>query len=194
MAPVIEIELDTRWDPALVLRLVWVRALSGMSIGVACIFLTMLGPNRILVACLLLGPVPLGSFVVRKCFEVDRFVAVATTIDMVWAVVIACLVPSAFALTMMAAIAMLAFVANEDTKTLFVMAGIGGLGFTTAGLVRDIAAWIPMVVVYVLLLPLLFFFAATQRERDLRHQLRFRHRVEHDSLTGLRNRAGLASA
>jgi diguanylate cyclase (GGDEF)-like protein len=186
--------LDSRWDPALVLRVVWIRALSGMSLGVACIFLTMLGPNRILAACLLLGPVPLGSFVVRKFCETDRVMAVATTIDMVWTVVIACLLPSAFAPAMMVAVAMLAFVANEDDTTLFVTAGIGGLGFTAAGLFRDIDAWIPMVVVYVLLLPLLFFLAATQRERELRHQLRFRHRVEHDSLTGLRNRAGLASA
>jgi diguanylate cyclase (GGDEF)-like protein len=36
--------------------------------------------------------------------------------------------------------------------------------------------------------------SATQRERDLRHKLRIRHRVEHDLLTGLRNRAGLAAA
>jgi diguanylate cyclase (GGDEF)-like protein len=194
VTPATEIELDTRWDPALVLRVVWIRALSVVSLGIACVFLTMLGPNRILVACLLLGPVPLGSFVVRKCFEADRVMAVATTVDMLWTVVIACLLPSAFAPAMMAAVAMLAFVANEDDSTLFVTAAIGGLGFTAAGLFRDIDAWIPLVVVYVLLLPLLFFLAATQREREFRHQLRFRHRVEHDSLTGLRNRAGLASA
>jgi len=154
----------------------------------------MLGPNRILAACLLPGPVPLGSFAVRQFCETDSVMAVATTIDMVWAVVIAFVLPSAFALAMMVAVAMLAVAANEDTNTLFATAGVGGLGFMMAGLVRDIDAWIPMVVVYVLILPLIFFLAATQRERELRHQLRFRHRVDHDSLTGLRNRARLASA
>ncbi len=68
------------------------------------------------------------------------------------------------------------------------------LGFGLAGAVRQIDFALVDMIVFVMLLPLAFFVAVTQREREVRHQVRIRHRVEHDGLTGLRNRAGLTAA
>jgi diguanylate cyclase (GGDEF)-like protein len=189
-----QLDFETRWDPALVWRVVWIRAVSSASLGIAALLLPILGPGRFGLAAMLLVPIPLGSFVVRRLVATDRVLAVATLVDMVWTVTVAYLMPSVFTPAMMVAVAMLAFVANEDTRTLIVAAVIGAAGFTLVGVTQSIDLWLVMVVVYILLLPLLFFLSATQRERDAQHQLRIRHRIEHDSLTGLRNRAGLASA
>ena len=175
-------------------RVVWIRAVSSASLGIAALLLPILGPGRFGLAAMLLVPIPLGSFVVRRLVATDRVLAVATLVDMVWTVTVAYLMPGVFTPAMMVAVAMLAFVANEDTRTLIVAAVIGAAGFTLVGVTQSIDLWLVMVVVYILLLPLLFFLSATQRERDAQHQLRIRYRIEHDSLTGLRNRAGLASA
>lgn len=188
------LEVESRWDPALVLRVVWIRVLSSMSLGMAVIFLPMLGDNRFWIAALLLGPVPLGSFVVRRLVEPDRVLAVATVVDMVWCIVVPFLLPTTFAAAMLVAVAMQAFVAGEDSRSLAYCAAIGTFGFATVGIVKHADQWIVLVTVYVLLLPLLVFMSSTQRERELRHKFRIRHRIEHDSLTGLRNRAGLATA
>ena len=189
-----QVDFEARWDPALVWRVVWIRAVSSASLGIAALLLPILGPGRFGLAAMLLVPIPLGSFVVRRLVATDSVLAVATLVDMVWTVTVAYLMPSVFTPAMMVAVAMLAFVANEDTRTLIVAAVIGAAGFTLVGVTQSIDLWLVMVVVYILLLPLLFFLSATQRERDAQHQLRIRHRIEHDSLTGLRNRAGLASA
>jgi diguanylate cyclase (GGDEF)-like protein len=191
-APVLE--LDSRWDPALVDRVVWIRAISAVALGITVMLLPMLGDQRVVIAALLVVPIPAGSFIVRRLVEPDRVLAVATVVDMAWCPVVAILLPSTFAPAMMVAVAMLAFVANESVRELFISAAIGAVGFTVVGMVRGVDLWVAMVATYVVLLPLLFFTSTTQRERELRHKLRIRHRVEHDSLTGLRNRAGLAAA
>lgn len=189
-----ELELDSRWDPALVDRVVWIRAVSAMALGITVILLPVLGEQRFAIAALLLAPIPAGSFIVRRLVEPDRVLAVATVVDMCWCPVVAMLLPPTFGPAMLVAVAMLAFVANESTRELFVSAAIGVVGFTVVGFVRDVELWIAMVAVYVVLLPLLFLLSTTQRERELRHKLRIQHKVEHDSLTGLRNRAGLSAA
>ena len=189
-----DLELDSRWDPVLVDRVVWIRAVSAMALGVTVILLPMLGEQRFAIASLLLAPIPAGSFIVRRLVEPDRVLGVATVVDMCWCPVVAVLLPSTYGPAMLVAVAMLAFVANESTRELFASAVIGVVGFSAVGFVRDIELWVAMVAVYVVLLPLLFFLSTTQRERELRHKLRIRHRVEHDSLTGLRNRAGLSAA
>ncbi|MEM7142076.1 MAG: bifunctional diguanylate cyclase/phosphodiesterase [Actinomycetota bacterium] len=192
--PSTALEFESRWDPALVLRVVWIRVFSSLSLGIACFFLTALGPDRFILAALLAVPVPLGSFIVRRTVEPDRVLAVATTVDMVWCVAAAAILPTAYTAAMLVAVAMLAFVASEDTRSLFVCASIGTVGFVAIGIIHEISQWVVLATVYLLLLPLLFFMSSTQRERELRHRLRIRHRIEHDTLTGLRNRAGLAAA
>ena len=187
-------EPETRWDPALVHRIVWIRAVSSVSLGLATLLLPVLGPDRFALAGILIGPVAIGSFVVRRLVRADRVLTVATVVDMVWTVVVAHLMPNVFAPAMMIAVAMLAFVANEDTRALFVSAAIGAVGFTSAGIAGSVDMWVVMLVVYLILLPLLFLVAGTQRERETRHKVRTQHRVEHDALTGLRNRTGLARA
>ena len=189
-----EDELESRWDPALVHRVVWIRAISSVALGITVALLPMLGPARFAIAALLVGPIPAGSFIVRRLLDPDRVLAVATVVDMVWCVAVALLLPSTYSPSMVVAVAMLAFVANESTRELFISALIGAVGYTAVGLFRDVDLWVAMVAVYIVLLPLLFFLASTQRERELRHKLRIQHRVEHDSLTGLRNRTGLATA
>lgn len=186
--------LEDRWDPALVRRVVWIRAVSSVSLGVAALLLPMLGPERFGIAFLLLVPVPIGTLIVGRWAAPDAVLATATMVDMVWTVVVAHLLPTLYAPALMVAVATLAFVANEDTRALIFTAVIGAIGFTSAGIAGSVDLWIVMVIVYLLLLPLLFFTSSTQREREERHRLRIRHRIEHDSLTGLRNRAGLASA
>ncbi|MDW3219812.1 MAG: bifunctional diguanylate cyclase/phosphodiesterase [Acidimicrobiales bacterium] len=188
------LDLDTRWDPALVLRVVWIRMLSALSLAGAVVLLPQLGPNRMLIAGLLVGPVPAGNLVVRRLVDADRVLAVATVVDMVWCVVVAYLLPTTYPAAMLVAVAMLAFVAGEDSRALFYSAAIGTAGFTAVGLAENVDQWVVLVTVYVVLLPLLFFMSSTQRERELRYKLRLHHRAEHDSLTGLYNRAGLAAA
>ena len=187
-------EVEPRWDPALVRRVVWGRAISSVALGITVALLPMLGPQRFAIAALLVAPIPAGSFIVQRLVEPDRVLAVATVVDMVWCPIVALLLPSTYSPSMVVAVVMLAFVANESTRELFLSAAIGAVGFTTVGLVRDVDMWVVMVAVYLVLLPLLFFLSSTQLERELRHKLRIQHRVEHDPLTGLRNRTGLAAS
>jgi len=187
-------DMDPRWDPALVVRVVWIRAVSAVALGITCALLPMLGDARFAIAALLVAPIPAGSFVVHRLVEPDRVLAVATVVDMFWCVGVAVLLPVAYPMAMMVAVAMLAFVAGESSRELLLSAAVGFVGFAAVGLIRDVELWPALVAVYGVLLPLLFFLSSTQRERELRHKLRIRHRVEHDSLTGLRNRTGLASA
>ena len=108
-----QVDFEARWDPALVWRVVWIRAVSSASLGIAALLLPILGPGRFGLAAMLLVPIPLGSFVVRRLVATDRVLAVATLVDMVWTVTVAYLMPSVFTPAMMVAVAMLAFVANE---------------------------------------------------------------------------------
>ena len=187
-------ESDPRWDPVLVTRVVWGRVVSSLALAVAVAALPMLGPQRFAIAALLMGPIPAGSFIVKRLVEPDRVLAVSIVVDMVWCPIVAALLPSTYAPAMVVAVAMLAFVANESTRELVLSALIGTVGFVVVGIVRDVDLWVVLVAVYIVLLPLLFFIATTQREREHRHKRRIQHRVEHDALTGLRNRAGLAAA
>lgn len=194
MADVTVQELGPRWDPALVARVVRIRVLSCFTLAVAAATLTMLGPDRFLVAALLVGPIPLGSIVVYRTVAPDRVLATATIVDMVWCVVVAFVLPSGYSPSMVVAVVMLAFVANESTRDLVISSTIGLIGYPLVGALNQVDLWVAMVAVYVLLLPVLFFLSTTQIERELRHKRRIQHRAEHDSLTGLRNRTGLASA
>jgi len=187
-------DMDSRWDPALVVRVVWIRAVSSVALGITCALLPALGDTRFVIAALLVAPIPTGSFIVHRVVHPDRVLAVVTVVDMVWCVVVALILPVTLPLAMMVAVAMLAFVAIESVRELFLSAAIGAAGFTVVGLLHEAEFWTALVAVYLVLLPLLFFLSTTQRERELRHKLRIRHRVEHDALTGLRNRTGLASA
>jgi diguanylate cyclase (GGDEF)-like protein len=189
-----EDESDPRWDPVLLERVVWGRVISSIALSIAVALLPVLGPQRLAISALLLGPIPAGSFIVKRLVEPDRVLAVSIAVDMVWCPIVALLVPSTYAPSMLVAVVMLAFVANESARELIISAVIGAVGFTVVGVVRDIDLWAALVAVYVVLLPLLFFISVTQREREDRTKRRIQHRVEHDSLTGLRNRTGLAVA
>jgi hypothetical protein len=155
------LEHEARWDPNLVLRVVWIRTLSAISLGMAVALLPMLGDDRMWIAALLVGPVPLGSWLVRRFVEPDRVLAVATVVDMVWCVVVPILLPTTYTAAMLVAVAMVAFVAGEDTRSLFYSATIGTVGFTAVGITKSIDNWIVLVTVYVLLFPLLFFFCSS---------------------------------
>lgn len=194
MADVTVQELGPRWDPALVARVVRIRVLSCFTLAIAAAALSMLGPDRFLVAALLVGPIPLGSIVVHRTVTPDRVLATATIVDMVWCIVVAYILPSGYSPSMVVAVVMLAFVANESTRDLAISSTIGLLGYPLVGALNHVDLWVAMVAVYVLLLPVLFFLSSTQIERELRQKRRIQHRAEHDSLTGLRNRTGLASA
>ena len=117
-------------------------------------------------------------------------------VDTFWAVTIALLMPSVYGPAMLVTVSLLAFVANEDSRALVVGSIVGTIGFLVGRgrRVHRIDHWQVLVVAFVLMLPVLFFVSITQTERDLRHKMRIRHRVEHDSLTGLRNRTGLTAA
>ncbi|MEQ8841779.1 MAG: EAL domain-containing protein [Acidimicrobiales bacterium] len=189
-----EFELEPRWDPSLVVRVVWIRTISTLSLGITCALLPALGDDRFTITFLLLGPIPIGSVIVYRLVHPDRMLAVATVVDMAWCVVVVLLLPSLYATTMIVAMAMLAFVANEGKRYLNISAALGAVGFTTAGLLHDVDLWVVMMAVYLVLLPLINFLASAQAERERRYNERIRHRAEHDSLTGLRNRAGLATS
>ncbi len=185
---------DPRWDPALVKRVVKIRTLSAVSMGIAPLFIPAFGQYRVALALLVMLVVPVCTLVVYRFSPPDRVLPNATLVDTFWAVAAVQLIPEAYACAMLIAIAMLAFVAGESMRTLSQASAIGVVGFAVAGYVHRPDFWIGLIVIYVLLLPLLFFMAATQSEREMRHELRMRHRAEHDLLTGLRNRVGLADA
>ncbi|MEZ5246369.1 MAG: bifunctional diguanylate cyclase/phosphodiesterase [Acidimicrobiales bacterium] len=189
-----DFESDPRWDPVLLERVVWGRVLSSVALSIVVALLPGFGPQRFAISALLLGPIPAGSFIVKRLVEPDRVLAVSITVDMVWCPVVALLLPSTYSPSMLVAVVMLAFVANESARELVISAVIGAVGFIVVGVVRDVELWAAMVAVYIVLLPLLFFISVTQREREHRNKRRIQHRVEHDSLTGLRNRTGLAAA
>lgn len=185
---------DPRWDPALVRRIVAIRAISAASMGVVILMLPAFGDSRFWLAGVMIVAVPFSNFVVYRLSAPDRVLINATLVDTVWAVSVVQLVPEVFACAMLIGIAMLAFVANEDEKVLMRASVLGVAGFAAAGIMQQPVYWVPLVAIYILLLPLLFFMSVTQHEREARHQVRIRHRVEHDVLTGLRNRSGLAEA
>lgn len=185
---------DPRWDPALVKRIVVIRIISAASMGLVIALLPSFGQDRFWLAGVMIVAVPCGTLLVHRFSEPDRVLINATLVDTVWAVSVVQMVPEVYACAMLIGIAMLAFVANEDLKALTRTSAVGVIGFALAGAMQEPVYWVPLIAIYVLLLPLLFFMALTQHEREARHQLRIRHRVEHDVLTGLRNRSGLVGA
>jgi len=162
--------------------------------GVVIGLLPSFGQSRFWLAGVMIVAVPCGTLLVHRFSEPDRVLINATLIDTVWAVAVVQIMPEAYACAMLIGIAMLAFVANEDLRALTRTSLVGVIGFALAGVMQGPVYWVPLVAIYVLLLPLLFFMAVTQLDREARHQLRLRHRVEHAALTGLRNRSGLVGA
>ncbi len=189
-----DLMVDPRWDPALVRRIVAIRAISAASMGVVLLWLPTFGDSRFWLAGVMIVAVPCGNLVVYRLSAPDRVLINATLVDTVWAVSIVQLMPEVFACAMLIGIAMLAFVANEDVKALVRASVLSVVGFALAGVMQEPVYWVPLVAIYILLLPLLLFMSITQHEREAHHQVRIRHRIEHDVLTGLRNRSGLAQA
>ncbi len=189
-----DLESEPRWDPALVRRVLLIRASSAVSLGVITATVPAFGPNRYLLSAFLILVAPAVMFIAFRVFDSDRLLVNATLIDMVWAVLVPHFVPPTYSGSLLVAVAMLAFVANEDPRALIRASAIGVIGYPIVGILHDPYFWLPLYAVFVMLLPLLIFMATTQNEREIRHQIRMRYGAEHDSLTGLRNRVGLASA
>ncbi len=185
---------EPRWDHALVKRVVLIRATSAISMGLVVLLLPSFGEDRLALAGLMIIAVPIGTLLVYRFSTPERMLVNATFLDTFWALLVVQFVPEVFACAMLICIAMLAFIANEGPRSLLTASLVSVAGFVVAGLAHEPSYWTPLVAVYVLLLPLLFLMSSANHERELRHQARVRHRVEHDMLTGLRNRAGLAVA
>lgn len=185
---------ESRWDATLIRRVVAIRVISSITMGVAALALPAFGDNRIWLAMVLFVGSPLTTVLTYRFAERDRVLVTATLVDSGWVAVVVLVFPIAFKEASLVALAMLAFVAAEDLRYLRYAAGMSTAALLAAGLYHQPANWIPHVTIFVLLLPLMVFMSLTQTEREVRHKMRMRHRVEHDLLTGLRNRVGLARA
>lgn len=183
---------EPRWDAALIRRVVAIRVVSAITMGVAAMVLPAFGEDRIWLAMVLFVGSPLTTLLIYRFAERDRVLVTATLVDSGWVAVAVLLFPLAFTEASLVALAMLAFVAAEDRRYLLYASSISTTALVGAGFVHRPENWIPHVTIFILLLPLMVFMSQTQKDRELRHQVRMRHRVEHDVLTGLRNRVGLA--
>jgi diguanylate cyclase (GGDEF)-like protein len=188
------IDIDARWDPALVRIVMVIRTFSALSLAGACAVLPQLGPGRWGVALILAVAVPFENWLYPRVLSGDRVFAAAMLTDIVWCVVAVALAPLAYAAAMLVSIVNLAFVANESTRMFVVSSCVSGFGFLAVGFLQPGNDWIVLEVTYLLLVPLLVFMAMSQRDWERRHQQRIRHQVEHDALTGLCNRTGLSRA
>lgn len=186
--------LERRWDETLVRRIVLIRVVSSVTMGVAIMAIPAFGENRVWLAMVLFFGSPLTALVIHRFVECDRVLVTATLADNGWVAVAVFGFPVAYKEASLVALAMLAFVAAEDRRYLFYASVISTSALIGAGLLHGPDNWIPHVTIFVLLLPLMVFMSLTQGERELRHKIRMRHRVEHDLLTGLRNRVGLGRA
>ncbi len=183
-----------RWGPALVRRVVAIRVMSSISLGVVAAWVPAFGPDRIWAGLILMFGVPFSTVVVHRYSPMDTILVRVTLVDAVWLVIAVMTVPDSYTGAALVGMAMLAFVAVEDTRALYLASGLTVLGLGASGLIYSPPRWMPLLSIYVLLLPLLVFMSTIQRERDRDDRRRTRFRVEHDLLTGLLNRAGLSLA
>ena len=184
---------EPRWDSALAKRVVVLRVVSSIALGALAIGLPSFGPGRAWLATILIVGVPATSAVVYRFTDRGEVLVRLTIADAGWVAVVVLLFPTVYFEAMMVSLVMLAFVANESHRALLATSGLIFVGLVIGGAAHEPANWIRHLAVFVLLLPLLWSVASVQQERDLQHRLRMRHRAEHDGLTGLRNRAGLAA-
>ena len=184
---------EPRWDSALAKRVVVLRIVSSIALGALAIGLPSFGPGRGWLAAILIVGVPATSALVYRFTDRGEVLVRLTIADAGWVAVVVLLFPTVYFEAMMVSLVMLAFVANESHRALLATSGLIFVGLAIGGAAHEPANWIRHLAVFVLLLPLLWFVASVQHERDLQHRLRMRHRAEHDGLTGLRNRTGLAA-
>ncbi|MEO0493966.1 MAG: bifunctional diguanylate cyclase/phosphodiesterase [Actinomycetota bacterium] len=187
-------DLDVRWDATLVRRVLALRLISSASMGTVALLLSSFGPNRVWLALILLLGVPLSTLTLYAVADRQQMLVTTTMADTMWVAVAVQVVPDVYFEAALVSLAMLAFVANESHRALVGAAIATTGGLLIAGVVHEPTNWIRHLSIYVLLLPLLLFMAKEQGERDISHRLRMRFRAEHDMLTGLRNRTGLAAA
>ncbi|MEM9465936.1 MAG: bifunctional diguanylate cyclase/phosphodiesterase [Actinomycetota bacterium] len=186
-------DFEPRWDTALARRVVALRIVSSFAMGALALGLPAVGPDRGWLALILILGVPLTSALVYAFADRGHVLVRMTAVDSGWVAVVVLLFPGVYFEAMLVALVMLAFVANESHRALLATSALVVVGLGVAGVVHEPTNWIRLLGVFVLLLPLLMFVASVQNERDLQHRLRMRHRTEHDGLTGLRNRTGLAA-
>ena len=185
-------DFEPRWDTALAKRVVVLRVVSAISLGVLVLGLPAFGPDRGWLAAILIGGVPVTSGLVYALADRGRVLVQMTVVDAGWVTAVVLLFPAVYFEAMLVSLVMLAFIANESHRALLGTSALIIVGLITGGTVHEPLNWVRHLGVFVLLLPLLLFVASVQTERDLQHRLRMRHRAEHDGLTGLRNRTGLA--
>lgn len=185
-------DFEPRWDSALARRVVALRILSSIAMGGLVLGVPNFGAGRVWLSIILIAGVPATSLAVYLFADRGHVLVRMTAVDAVWVAAIVVAFPGVYFEAMLVSLAMLAFVANESHRALLATSGLIVAGLIVAGLAHEPTNWIRLLGVFVLLLPLLLFVASVQNERDLQHRIRMRHRAEHDGLTGLRNRAGLA--
>ncbi len=182
------------WDPQLIRRVVLIRIASTLGLAAATASIPALGPNRFALSLLLAVPVPITTWFIHKISPPEEVVRRETLADVVWTLVAVQILPDTLAPAAVVSMALLALLAQEDRPSLALPAVIGSVGFATLGWIHDIDLWLPMVAGYTLMVPLHFFVAMMQAQRVAQFETNIRHRIEHDPLTGLLNRAGLAVA
>lgn len=190
--PSVRPDFEPRWDGALARRVVVLRVLSSIAMGAIALGLPEFGPDRGWLAAILIAGVPATSAIVYFFADRGQVLVRMTLVDAGWVAIVVMLFPTVYFEAMLVALAMLAFVANESHRALLGPSGLIVFGLVLGGILHEPTNWARLVGILVLLLPLLLFVASMQNERDLKYRLRMRHRAEHDGLTGLRNRAGLA--
>ncbi|MEM8704872.1 MAG: bifunctional diguanylate cyclase/phosphodiesterase [Actinomycetota bacterium] len=192
--PVSEDDIDVRWDAALVRRVVALRLISSASMGIIALSLPSFGADRLWLALILIVGVPATTLTMYTFVDIERLLVSSTMTDAMWVAVAVQVIPGVYFEAALVSLAMLAFVANESHRALLAAATATTAGLLVAGVLHEPTNWVRHLSIYVLLLPLLLFMAKVQGERDFDHRLRMRFRAEHDMLTGLRNRTGLAAA
>ena len=185
-------DFEPRWDGALAKRVAALRVLSSIALGVLVVGLPSFGPDRYWLAAILILGVPCTTAVVYLLADRGDVLVRVTIADAGWVTIVVLFFPSVYVEASLVALAMLAFVANESHRALVATSSLVVVGLLVSGLAHGPDGWVRQLAVFVLLLPLLLFVAGVQNERDLQHRMRMRHRAEHDGLTGLRNRTGLA--
>ena len=192
MAAAVLEDLDVRWDAALTRRVLALRLISSLSMGALALALPSFGPDRFWIALILMVGVPATSITMYLVAGPENLLVSSTMTDAMWVAIALIVAPGIYFEAALVSLAMLAFVANESHRALLAAAVATTSGLLFSGLLHEPTSWIRHLAIYVTLLPLLLFMSKVQGEREISHRLRMRFRAEHDMLTGLRNRTGLA--